>query len=188
MEDLEGYHACVALVAAERRHIGRIEAPPLEDSRKWMRSVIEASYPFFVVTDASTVVGWCDVGRRDAEGFRHTAELGMGLRAEARRRGLGAQLLDRAIEASRRRGVEKLELQVYASNVAARRLYERFGFVVEGTRVRARKLDGKYDDVILMGLFLTANSEADSRRSSARRLTRTSGVVKKARRKGRAVR
>ena len=57
MEDLEGYHACVAFVAAERRHIGRIEAPPREDSRKWMRSVIEASYPFFVVTDASTVVG-----------------------------------------------------------------------------------------------------------------------------------
>ena len=75
--------------------------------------------------------------------------------------------------------MEKLELQVYASNVAARRLYERFGFVVEGTRVRARKLDGKYDDVILMGLFLTANSEADSRRSSARRLTRTSALSRK---------
>jgi len=145
MEDLEGYHACVASVAAERKHIGKVEAPPLEDSRKWMRSVIEAGYPFFVVTDGQAVVGWCDVGRRDAEGFRHAAELGMGLLAGARRRGLGSQLL---------------ELQVYASNVAARRLYESFGFMVEGTRVRARKLDGKYDDVVLMGLFLTAKPKA----------------------------
>jgi len=79
MEDLEGYHACVASVAAERKHIGKVKAPPLEDSRKWMRSVIEAGYPFFVVTDGQAVVGWCDVGRRDAEGFRHAAELGMGL-------------------------------------------------------------------------------------------------------------
>jgi len=160
MEDLEGYHACVASVAAERKHIGKVKAPPLEDSRKWMRSVIEAGYPFFVVTDGQAVVGWCDVGRRDAEGFRHAAELGMGLLAGARRRGLGSQLLERAIDSSRRCGVEKLELQVYASNVAARRLYESFGFMVEGTRVRARKLDGKYDDVVLMGLFLTAKPKA----------------------------
>ncbi len=61
-------------------------------------------------------------------------------------------------------------MQVYASNMAARGLYESFGFVVEGTRVRARKLDGKYDDVILMGLFLTANPTVgrDARKSGAR--------------------
>jgi L-amino acid N-acyltransferase YncA len=170
MEDLGGYHACLASVAAERKHIGKVKAPPLEDSRKWMKSVIEAGYPFLVVTDGSAVVGWCDVGRRDGEGFRHTAELGMGLRAETRRRGLGSQLLQRAIELSRRCGVEKVELQVYASNTAARGLYESFGFVVEGTRVQARKLDGKYDDVVLMGLFLTANPtvERDARKSGAR--------------------
>ena len=156
MKDLEGYHACVASVARERKHIGKVEPPPLEHSRKWMKSVLKARYPFFVATRGRSVMGWCDVGRREGEGFRHTAEIGMGLVAGARRHGLGSEMLKYAIEASRRRGVEKLELQVYASNVAARRLYRRFGFVVEGTRIRARKLDGKYDDVVLMGLFLTA--------------------------------
>jgi RimJ/RimL family protein N-acetyltransferase len=122
-----------------------------------MKSVLEARYPFLVVTGGSTIVGWCDVGRREREGFRHTAELGMGLRAKVRGRGLGSRLLKRAIALSRRRGLEKLELQVYASNVPARRLYQKFGFEVEGRRVRARKLDSRYDDIVLMALFLTAN-------------------------------
>jgi RimJ/RimL family protein N-acetyltransferase len=122
-----------------------------------MKSVLEARYPFLVVIERSTIVGWCDVGRREREGFRHAAELGMGLRAKVRGRGLGSRLLKRAIALSRRRGLEKLELQVYASNVPARRLYQKFGFEVEGRRVRARKLDGRYDDIVLMALFLTAS-------------------------------
>jgi RimJ/RimL family protein N-acetyltransferase len=122
-----------------------------------MKSVLEARYPFLVVIERSTIVGWCDVGRREREGFRHAAELGMGLRAKVRGRGLGSRLLKKAIALSRRRGLEKLELQVYASNVPARRLYQKFGFEVEGRRVRARKLDGRYDDIVLMALFLTAS-------------------------------
>jgi len=122
-----------------------------------MKSVLDARYPFLVVTDGSTVVGWCDVARREREGFRHTAELGMGLLAKVRGRGLGSRLLKRTIALSRRRGVEKLELQVYASNAPARRLYQKFGFEVEGRKVRGRKLDGRYDDIVLMALFLTTN-------------------------------
>ena len=157
MRDLKGFHDCLASVALERKYIGSVEPPSLRDARKWMKSVLEARYPFLVVIERSTIVGWCDVGRREREGFRHAAELGMGLRAKVRGRGLGSRLLKRAIALSRRRGLEKLELQVYASNVPARRLYQKFGFEVEGRRVRARKLDGRYDDIVLMALFLTAS-------------------------------
>jgi RimJ/RimL family protein N-acetyltransferase len=153
--DLLGYHACLGQVAAERKFIGFVEAPPLESSEKWMRSVLETGYPFLVVIEGAHVVGWCDVGGREREGFRHTAELGMGLAAHVRGTGLGTALLERAIDLSRRLPIEKLELQVYASNHRARKLYERFGFEVEGVRVRARKLDEAYDDVILMAQFLT---------------------------------
>ena len=32
-------------------------------------------------------------------------------------------------------------------------LYKKFGFTIEGTRKRARKLDGIYDDIVEMVLF-----------------------------------
>lgn len=155
--DLAGYHSCLASVAEERRFLGLVEAPPFENSEKWMRSVLQAGYPFLVVADAEVVVGWCDVGPREREGFRHTAELGMGLAAQVRGLGVGSRLLEATLQRSRELPIEKLELQVYGSNIPACRLYERFGFAVEGVRLRARKLDGIYDDVVLMGLQLRAS-------------------------------
>lgn len=154
--DLKGFNACVAAVAVERRYIAKVKGPSLASSRKWMKSVLAAKYPFLVVTQNSKVVGWCDVGPRTREGFRHAAELGIGLCAAVRGRGLGSRLLKKAIARSRELKLEKLELRVYASNRAARRLYRNFGFVMEGRLVRARKIDGKYDDIILMALFLRA--------------------------------
>ena len=154
MSDLRSYHACFDAVARERIHLGMVAAASLQDSRGWMRMVLGAKCPFYVVLDGRRIVGWCDAGPREMEGFRHTVGLGMGLLPEMRGRGLGARLLRKAIAHCRRRRIEKIELQVYASNRAARALYRKFGFRQEGRRVRARKLDGKYDDVVLMGLLL----------------------------------
>ena len=103
--------------------------------------------------DRGRIVGWCDIVPRDMEGFRHTGGLGIGLLPEARGQGIGARLLEAAIGRARRRGIEKIELQVYASNRRARAVFRRHGFRVEGRRRRGRKLDGRYDDLILMALF-----------------------------------
>lgn len=51
-------------------------------------------------------------------------------------------------------GLERVELEVFASNAPAIALYEKMGFVTEGVKKRARKLDGLYDDVVQMALFL----------------------------------
>ena len=152
--DAAGYNACFDAIARERAHLGRVAAPSIARSRSYLRKLLHEKYPSLVVTEGKRIVGWCDAEPRDMEGFRHTAGLGMGLLPEMRGRGFGARLLRAVIALCRRRGIEKIELQVYASNRAARVLYRDFGFRQEGRRVRARKLDGKYDDVILMGKLL----------------------------------
>lgn len=54
--------------------------------------------------------------------------------ADARRRGIGALLLDAAVEALAQRGIGTLFLEVRESNVAARALYESRSFVEVGRR------------------------------------------------------
>lgn len=58
----------------------------------------------------------------------------IGVREEARRRGLGAALLGAALEEGARRGATLAVLEVRAGNAAAQALYTRFGFEVVGER------------------------------------------------------
>ena len=53
---------------------------------------------------------------------------------EFRRRGVATALLRRVMEEAARFGTRRTMLEVRRSNTAAQELYERFGFVVAGTR------------------------------------------------------
>ncbi|MBN1776800.1 MAG: GNAT family N-acetyltransferase [Clostridiales bacterium] len=50
-------------------------------------------------------------------------------------------------------GLERLELDVYASNARAIRCYEKAGFRHEGTRRHAAMVNGKYTDVRMMAVI-----------------------------------
>ncbi|PWK12743.1 GNAT family N-acetyltransferase [Tumebacillus permanentifrigoris] len=52
--------------------------------------------------------------------------------------------------------LERLELVVLSSNPHAQALYERFGFGVEGRKVAANFVQGKFEDEILMARFRPA--------------------------------
>jgi [ribosomal protein S18]-alanine N-acetyltransferase len=54
----------------------------------------------------------------------------------ARRRGLGTRLLAEFLDLARRRGADTVFLEVRESNLAARRLYEKWAFVESGRRKR----------------------------------------------------
>lgn len=153
-EHIESYHRCFDSVARERLYLGRVEAPPLEDTRESVRSNIAGRGAQLVALYQGEVIGWCVIIPNSCEGFKHNGKLGMGVYKSYRRVGLGERLARVAIDQARKMGLERLELGVFASNVGAVKLYEKLGFEIEGLNKRARKLDGKYDDLIEMVLFI----------------------------------
>lgn len=154
LDDIEGYRACLDRVARERIHIAFTEAPSADQAKFFVASMIERDMPFYVADDDGSVVGWCDIyvapPNPARPGFDHGGALGMGLDQEYRRQGLGDALLAAALAHAGRIGLERVELQVYATNQPAIALYRKFGFETEGVKRRARKLDGRYDDIIQM--------------------------------------
>lgn len=154
-EHVAGFNRCVDAVARERRYLAMLQAPPLDVSRAFVRGVLEqGGVCLLAVNAADVVVGWCDIQRRGQEGFRHGGRLGIGMLPEARGSGLGRRLMQAAIEAARRQGMERIELEVFASNTRAIALYERLGFVREGVKRRVRRIDGRYEDDVMMALLL----------------------------------
>jgi ribosomal protein S18 acetylase RimI-like enzyme len=101
-------------------------------------------------------VGWCDIIPTAFEGMTHVGRLGMGVKAGFRGQGIGKALLLAALARAFNQGLERVELEVFRSNAAAIRLYESHGFLREGVKIAARKLDGKTDDILLFARFKNA--------------------------------
>lgn len=151
---IESYHRCLDMVARERLYIGLVQAPPLERTREFVQANINQHGLQFVTLVDGEVVGWCDILPKRLEGFQHCGGLGMGVAKPYRGQKIGQALITHTLQAAKAYGLERVELEVFASNIGARKLYEKFGFVVEGIKPKARKLDGRYDDLVDMAIFL----------------------------------
>lgn len=82
----------------------------------------------------------------------HVGGIGMGVRDDMQGKGVGAALMQAAVDlADKWLNLERLELEVYTDNAPAIRLYEKFGFVIEGTMRRHAFRDGQYVDSHVMG-------------------------------------
>jgi ribosomal protein S18 acetylase RimI-like enzyme len=153
----ESLNRALDVVARERRFIGFLEAPPVEKSLKLIRHVLTGGgVQRLAIAGDDEVVGWCDILRNQMEGFRHGGRMGMALLPAYRGAGLGQRLLTETLDDARALGLERVDLEVFASNASAIALYRKLGFVVEGIKKNARKLDGKYDDDLIMALLLNA--------------------------------
>jgi RimJ/RimL family protein N-acetyltransferase len=156
---VENLQRTIDAIAHERRYLGFLEGPPLEQTRAFVRALMAgAGVQFLAVDGSDTVNGWCDIFRNPQEGFRHRGQLGMGVLPQARGRGLGARLVTATIEQAWSEGLERVELEVFASNTPAIGLYRKLRFDVEGVKRRARKLDGSYDDIVVMALIRDVSS------------------------------
>lgn len=81
----------------------------------------------------------------------HVAGIGMAVRDDLRGQGVGTALLKAAVElADNWLNLLRLELTVYADNAAAQRLYQKHGFVLEGTHRGYALRQGRYVDALAM--------------------------------------
>lgn len=109
----------------------------------------------FAITDRQdgACIGWLSL--RGATPEVRCAELGLGIGDPARwGNGYGTD----AVRSACRFGFEmmqlhRIQLDVFASHERGRRLYERLGFRVEARRREASYKDGRYEDVLVMGLL-----------------------------------
>ena len=152
-EHIEGFRAAVDSVARELKYLAFLDAPPLAEARKFVLQGIAEGVVQLVVLDAERVIGWCDVLPKPRPAMRHSGVLGMGVIESYRGRGVGRALMDATLRAAWKTGLTRVELTVRVDNPRARRLYESFGFVVEGVSRNHMLIRGEYADSYLMALL-----------------------------------
>lgn len=132
--------AVQALHATTRPDLFRQVSPNTFPAATVRALMAEPDRLFLVAEVAGAVVvghAYAEVQRQPATPFKHALTRlyvhQMAVAAEHRGRGAGTRLLAALGHAARERGVGTLALDVYAFNAAARRMYERAGFVADRT-------------------------------------------------------
>lgn len=161
----------VDLVAKERKYLLFTEAPEIESTRKYLEEITTKNWTQFFAIESDQLVGWCDIIPYSYKGCRHVAHMGLGVIPSHRRQGIGEKLLCTSIKDAFSKGIQRIEMDVFSSNLSAIALYQKLGFQIEGTKINARKLDGVTDNFIAMSLLKTNVDQggvinSDSLRSS----------------------
>lgn len=155
LDDAEAISACIATVARERRYLATTQGFNVDETRKFIAWLEKNGGTQIIAVDDGSVVGWCDASPFSFEGMRHVRRIGIGLLEPYRGQGWGGKLLREVLRATFQEDttISRVELDVFASNRAAIKLYEKNGFVIEGRQRRGWILDGIQDDRLLMGLL-----------------------------------
>lgn len=94
---------------------------------------------------------------------RHKAQLSIAVHSDHYRKKIGFQLMDELIKTAKYwLNIRKIELTVLKSNTSAIKLYEKFGFEVEGEFKQDTYVNGKYEDVYYMSLLLRNEDNHDN--------------------------
>jgi RimJ/RimL family protein N-acetyltransferase len=113
------------------------------------------NYVQFIAEVDGKLVGKIDFKNGNNEKISHQGAFAMTILPEYRNYGIGRALLETLINwAKNNSKIEKVCLEVMEDNLGAIKLYENFGFIEEGRKAKGVKLEGGYQDLILMALFV----------------------------------
>lgn len=148
------YEAVQRILTGPRAVWGTLQLPfpSVEQWRKRLAEPPEDLISLVACVDDNEVVGQLGLHtfphrpRR-----RHAGRIGMAVRDDWQGKGVGTALMQAAIDlADDWLNLTRLELNVFVDNAGAIRLYEKFGFTIEGTMVDYAFREGRYVDTYMM--------------------------------------
>ena len=146
------------------------QAVDLANRKAWFDLRQTQAYPILVVVDPTVneVLGYSSFGDwRPFDGFRHTVEHSVYVRADQRGNGLGPLLMKALIERAKTCDKHIMVAAIESGNATSVRLHERLGFVITGQMAEVGTKFGRWLDLTFMQLNLTPNAAPPAPRPSA---------------------
>lgn len=134
----------------------------LANRQAWFAARAQQGYPILVAENAAgEVVGYASFGDwRPFDGFCHTVEHSVYIRADQRGKGLGPQLLTALIERAKACDKHVMIAAIESGNAASLGLHQRLGFAITGQMPQVGRKFGRWLDLTFMQLILTPERSA----------------------------
>ncbi len=151
------YQALQRIHAQPRAIWGTLQIP-FPSAELWRKRLTEQPENFIGLSACmdGDVVGTLGLHFARYSPRRHrVGEVGMAVHDDWHGRGIGTRLMRAAVDlADRWLNLSRLELTVYTDNAPAIKLYQKFGFEIEGTLRRYSFRDGAYADAYAMARLI----------------------------------
>lgn len=105
---------------------------------------------FMIAEDEGEIVGMMTADKGEFRRIRHTAYVVTGIRAVYRGQGIGSRFFIELDRWAMENHITRLELTVQTDNIPAIHLYEKNGFVIEGTKQNSMIVNDEYIDEYYM--------------------------------------
>ncbi len=115
-------------------------------NRKWLRILI--------AKEGDQFIGYASIFFARFKKMKANAYLVLAVRSNYHSQGIGTKLMQAAEDLAVSQGIRRLELEVFAKNTKAHKLFKRLGYEEEGRKREAAQLQDGFDDLILMVKFL----------------------------------
>lgn len=135
----------------------------VENRRAWRADRENTGYPVLVaVSDKGDVLGYASFGDwRAWDGYRHTVEHSVFVRADQRGGGIGKALMAALIERARDIGKHVMVAGIEAGNTGSIRLHEKLGFEHAGLLREVGTKFGRWLDLAFMQLTVNARTDRE---------------------------
>lgn len=122
----------------------------------WLKAKREGGWPVLVAEDETgEVAGFASFGEwRAWQGYRHTVENSLYVRADMRRKGIGHALMTPLLAEARSRGMRVMVAGIESANEGSRRLHARHGFREVGALREVGYKFGRWLDLVFMQKLL----------------------------------
>jgi putative acetyltransferase len=148
------YEAVQHILASPKVVWGTLQLPfpSVEQWRKRLAEPPEGLFSLVACVENNEVIGQLGLHTfPNRPRRRHVGQIGMAVRDDWQRKGVGTALMQAAIDlADKWLNLTRLELEVFVDNAPAIQLYEKCGFKIEGTLVDFAFRDGQYVDTYIM--------------------------------------
>ena len=126
---------------------------PYSSLSQWQQRLANTTnfYSLVAVDASGTLLGQLGFERFESPRRQHVINFGMAVIAAAQDQGIGSALIEAMLDlAVNWLAIKRIELEVYTDNEPAIRLYQKMGFVIEGTAKNYAFRDGELVDAHLM--------------------------------------
>lgn len=127
----------------------------VEEEKAFIAECIEQEMCLMLVAKIhDEVISQLFLERSSVKRLRHVGTIAISVSKQHWGKSIGKKMILTALDWAKSQHISKLQLAVRSDNTSAIKLYEKLGFVTEGTMTRAVLINGAYFDNHLMGLEL----------------------------------